>query len=430
MIQELRANVETELSIAQEMARFCAQRSRLPVNEQGSVDQALRSLQQRIKLINNSLDELTRAISLAKPLGKKERTLALESVTLPQTQQTLILRPRDKTRYLEELSISDQLLKRLKKHAVIEEKPETFYRASNAYARISNKLFLTLSEKLAESTVFKDLNLDLRKSNASVLVTTYISMLLFSTVVACGVGVLLFFFFMFFQITLDPLGFAVYEGSLLSRAWVLLAALLLPPILAFILFYFYPSSEAKSIARRIDSELPFIVIHMGSIAGSGIEPTQIFKIVGLSREYPNTRGEIRKLLNQINVYGYDLVTALRNVAQLTPSLRLGELLNGLGTTISSGGDLKTFFEKRAETLLLGYRLERERFTKVAETFMDIYISLVIATPMILLLLLVMISVAQINIGLNINALTFLIIGIVAVVNIIFLWLLSIKQPSY
>ena len=92
--------------------------------------------------------------------------------------------------------------------------------------------------------------------------------------------------------------------------------------------------------------------------------------------------------------------------------------------------MRTFFEKRAETLLLNYRIERENFTKVAETFMDLYISIVIATPMILLLLLVMISVSGIGVGLGVNQMTLLIIFIVAIVNIIFLWILSIRQPSY
>ena len=79
---------------------------------------------------------------------------------------------------------------------------------------------------------------------------------------------------------------------------------------------------------------------------------------------------------------------------------------------------------------MSYRLERERFAKVAETFMDIYISVVIATPMILLLLLVMISVSGFQVGFTIGQMTFAIIAIVALVNIAFLWILSMRQPAY
>jgi len=208
--------------------------------------------------------------------------------------------------------------------------------------------------------------------------------------------------------------------------WVLIA---IPAVTAFS-FYFYPWTEKQGLSTKIDQELPFVAINMGSIAGSGIEPTQIFRIIAKSKEYKNTRGEIKKLLNQVNVYGYDLITSLKNVAKSTPSKKLSELLGGLAAAISSGGDVKNFFEKRAESLLLEYRLEREKFTKTAETFMDIYISLAVATPMIMLLLLVMVSVANLGIGLGVFGLSVLIIGAVALINVVFLAVLAIKQPAY
>jgi len=202
------------------------------------------------------------------------------------------------------------------------------------------------------------------------------------------------------------------------------------PVAAFYLVYFYPNTEKKTIQKKIDQELPFAVIHMGAISGSGIEPTNIFKIIALSKEYPALRKEIRKIMNQINLYGYDLVTALNNVARITPSTKLSELFIGLSTTINSGGDLTEFFEKRSESLLVVYRIEREKFTKVAETFMDIYITIAIAAPMILLLILVMLSLSDFNLGLSPQLMTGLIIGSVSVINVAFLMLLQIKQPSY
>lgn len=430
MIQELKQNVQTELAIAREMVRFCAHKSQASPDELALVKEAISSLAARTKLINNSLVGLTRAISLAKPLTSNDRVLPLEKVTVASVKDSVILRRGDKNKYLEELSISEQLLKKLKNHNIIKKEEQSFYRTTNSYARLANRFFLPLSDRLLSEGNFKSLNTDLRKGNINVLTPTYVSMMFLTTLLSLAFGVVLFLFFMFFSISLAPPAIVLYEGGIISRLGILFGLLIAPALVTFSALYIYPSSEAKSIARKIDSELPFVVIHMGSIAGSGIEPTQIFKIVGLSKEYPATRSEIRKLLNQLNIYGYDLITALRNVARMTSSQRLSELLNGLSTTVNSGGDLKTFFEKRAETLLLNYRLEREKFTKVAETFMDIYISVVIATPMILLLLLIMISVAQVNVGLDISVLTFLIIGAVALVNVVFLWLLSMKQPTY
>jgi flagellar protein FlaJ len=192
------------------------------------------------------------------------------------------------------------------------------------------------------------------------------------------------------------------------------------------IFYFYPSSEKDSLSKKLDQELPFAVIHMSAISSSGIEPVEIFKIIGTSREYPYIGKEIRKLLNQINLYGYDLVTALKNVSRNTSSTRLSELLSGICTTITSGGDLSQFFEKRAESLLVVYRLDREKYTRSSETFMDVYISVVIAAPMILMILMVMLQVSNVGSGLSSGVMVL----IVGAINILFLVFLDFKQPSY
>ena len=171
---------------------------------------------------------------------------------------------------------------------------------------------------------------------------------------------------------------------------------------------------------------------MSAISGSGIQPSEIFRIIGLSREYPYLRKEIRKVINQINLYGYDLVTALNNSSSVTPSEKLAELFSGLSTTITSGGDLSKFFEKRSETLLAEYRLTREKYVKTAETFMDIYISVVIAAPMILMLLFVMLSIGDFGsgLGLTIGRLTFFVIAILTLINTVFLTFLHLNQPTY
>ena len=350
---------------------------------------------------------------------------------MTSTDQNFAIKSGDKDSFLKELGIAEVLITRLKKKGVGEKVVRSEYAVPNIYARWSNRFFLPTSAKLLRNNGFKDLRADLRKSNLNILAATYVSMALFGIMLAFFAGIFIAIFFTFFSLSLSSPFFSVTIEIIKRIPYVVWIPFALP-MLTFGAFYIYPSTEAGSISRKIESELPFIVIHMGSISGSGIEPTQIFKIVGLSKDYVNTSGEIKKLLNQINIYGSDLVTALKIVAKGTASQRHSELFNGLATTINSGGVLKTFFEKRADTLLLAYRIERENFTKVAETFMDIYISLVIATPMILLLLLVMISVSGFGVGgqLGIGGMTFIIVVLVAGINVIFIWLLGLKQPAY
>lgn len=431
MIEEINNNIAIELQMAREMITFIGRLEHASLDEKKMLPYIITSIQNRAKLLNASVGDMLRALTLAQPLSGKEKEPTVEKLEFSNGGSQVAIRTKDKERYLQELNLSRNLLKRLRRHSLVKEEEEGEYKAANAYAQLSNHVFFNVSNKLLEKGYFKNLNIDLRKGNILVLTATYLSMMFFSTILAILIGVAAAVFMFFFSVSPAFPFIAAQTGEVLARLQTSLWFLIVPPLVTMAGFYFYPGMERKSLARQIDSELPFVVIHMGSISGSGIEPTQIFKIVGLNKDYKHTRGEIRKLLNQVNVYGYDLITSLKNVARLTPSTRLAELFNGLSTTISSGGDLKIFFEKRADSLLLNYRLERERFTKIAETFMDIYISVVIATPMILLLLLVMISVSGVNIGnLSLGAMTFIIIFLVAFVNVIFLWLLSVKQPAY
>jgi flagellar protein FlaJ len=216
-----------------------------------------------------------------------------------------------------------------------------------------------------------------------------------------------------------------FMAIFLKVFWVIIAL----PLITFIGVYFYPAAEKNYMENKINQEIPFATIHMSAISQSMIEPSKIFSIIISTGEYPFLQREFTKIINQVNVYGYDLVTALRNVAFYNPSQKLSDLLNGLATTINSGGRLPEFFDKRAQSLLFDYRVEREKYTKTSETFMDIYISLVIAAPMILMLLLIMMRISGLGVPISTSMITLLMIFGVATINALFLIFLQLKQPQ-
>ena len=194
-------------------------------------------------------------------------------------------------------------------------------------------------------------------------------------------------------------------------------------------FYLFPSSQKTAVRTNISDEIPFAAIYMAAISGSDIEPTKIFKIISESPEYPHVSIEIKRLLQQVDVYGYDLVTALKNSAKRTPNLQLAELFNGLATNIVSGGSLKNYLEKKSENLMFDYRLKRQKYTALAETFMDVYISILITAPLVLMMLIIMMSITGLEFGLTVDSILILTISAVVLINIIFLMVLKFKQPK-
>lgn len=433
MIEDIEKNLKTAESIVREISEYTNKIAISDYRERKILNQTISSLRNTLKIINQAIPELINKVNIVEkkiPGYKESKSLEIVSFKVGERNFEATIPKIDRGKFLEELSISESLIKKIKKKEKDENEVYQEFKAARGYLKLANKIFLESATNLINSGKFVKLKGEIKKANIEVLLETYVAMILLNTSLAFFGGIVLFLALLFFNISLTIPFFTNYSGDLFSRfinfIWLPIAL----PIATYFLTYIYPSIEKKSISEKIDSELPFAVVHMGAISGSGIEPSQIFKIIGTNKDYPVLRKEIRKLMNQINLYGYDLVTALSNVSKNTPSQKLGELFSGLATTIHSGGELKDFFEKRGETLLTEYRIDREKYSKTAETFMDIYISVVIAAPMILMLLLVIISVSGVGLGFSQGQLTLIIIGVITIINILFLGFLQIKQPTY
>jgi len=343
----------------------------------------------------------------------------------PLISQQALLKKKDKK--FKPTSLEKLTLQRIKKkEKKIVEKKE---KKPSRYIKISSKFFYNTSMSFINKGMFRKLKRDLIKSNIEFVPATYVSVIFFTTIVSVIASLFITLFFLFFNLSALPPFITSVEESIGIRFLKIFWILFVIPALTFIFVYVYPSLEKKSLETKINRELPFAAIHMSSISGSMIEPSKIFNIIISTKEYPNLEKEFIKLQNEINIYGYDLVTALRNRSFNSPSRKLADLFNGLATTITSGGNLPEFFKERSQTLLFEHRLEMEKQLKTAETLMDIYISVVIAAPMVLMLVLMMMRISGLGIALSPSMISLVMILAVTLVNIFFLTFLHIKQPK-
>lgn len=319
-----------------------------------------------------------------------------------------------------------ETIKRIRKRKEEKVKKEKEQKA-NPYVKYANKLFSKMSNKFFSKENVKQLEENLIKANLKYTPHSYISVVFLTSVISFFVGLFIMLFFLFFKVSAVPPFLSTPVGTFSVRILRVFWIPILVPIGTFFVMLFYPSLEKDAAGLKIDLEVPFATIHMSAISGSMIDPSQIFNIMIITKEYPYLEKEFTKLLNEINIYGYDLVSALKNASVNTPSKKLSELYTGLATTINSGGDLAEFFEKRSQTLLFENTIEKERKTKVAETYMDIYISVVIAAPMILMMLLMMMKISGLGLSLSITMITLIMVMVVTIINIIFLTFLGLKK---
>ncbi|MDO8516661.1 MAG: type II secretion system F family protein [Nanoarchaeota archaeon] len=415
MIEDLKKNIAQEKNILEQISLINSKLKTSNEKEKESYFYAIKSLKSQLMILNDAVPSILESISPVKKLdsnilSKQNTDLSKISYISPSGKNLITINKKEKEAFAKELNLSESVIRGIKKTEE-KEKPKVIIEKPSELARIANSLFLNISEKISPN--FKSVERDLRQGNMRFPINTYTSIALY-------VSSLIFVCFFISFIILILLKFV-------GIIWILVPFAL--TALSLGAFYYYPSSEKDSFNKKISNEISFATIYLAAIAGSNIEPSKIFRILAVGDYYPAVGGEIRKMINQIDIYGYDLVTALKNSAERTPNQRLSELFNGIATNILSGGSLKSYLDKKSENFLLDYQLERQRYTAVAETFMDIYISLLIAAPLILIMMIIIMDVVKIDVGLSLDNILILTVGGIAFANVIFLIVLDAKQPK-
>lgn len=306
----------------------------------------------------------------------------------------------------------------LKKGKVVEEKIKYSTYSYNFLGKYANMIFDKFSKKLARKypEYFESLYKNLRLANMRVFSNTYINL----GIMGSFAGALIAFFS----------GFLIFGFGVFDIARSLMLGILFFFILLFV-FYYYPKVVVDSRRREIKNDLPFAIIHMAAVAGSGAKLVDIFGMLLGSKEYKALSGEIKRIMNYVHLFGYNLTTALKSVAETTPSNEFKELLNGMVSSIESGGSIKSFLKNKAEDTLIRYRLDRKKYVETLSTYTDIYTAILIAAPLLFVIVLVLISIVGSKLGgLDISFIekigTFV---VVPALNIGFIFFMNIVQPE-
>ncbi len=348
-----------------------------------------------------------------------------ESISIKQITKEELLSPlikETKKEYLKNLNITEEDLRNFieyqRKKSVTKKTPidielYSVYK-SNLYSKIANTYMENLTIKLTRKfpNFFQLLYKSLRLADIRLLSKTYVSIMLFSTLLAFPLVALIAFI----------LTFSLIQAIIFG---------ILGMIFTFVFIYFYPTSLIRTINKGIKSDLVFAVVHMAAIAGSGTKPIKIFNLLLESKEYKYLETEIKKIINYINLFGYNLSTALKTVAATTPSYELKELLNGMVTTIETGGDIKQYLKDKSDDTLTTYRLDQQKYVETLATFSEVYTGVLIAAPLLFIVTLAILDTISGSLGgININTIALIgIFGLLPFVNIVFLLFLNITQPE-
>lgn len=199
---------------------------------------------------------------------------------------------------------------------------------------------------------------------------------------------------------------------------------LVAPCMVLLWGYYYPSLKASGIKKEINKSLPFAAFYMTTIASSGANPVDIFKILSFRKGVIGE--EAKKIYTNVKTLGLNLVDVLQKTATNTPSPDFADLLWGLVSVITAGGSLENYLKTKTETLMNKYRRMLNDYAKAITLYTEIYITLIIVGTLFFIILTAIMSPLT---GMGVLAIqTFLVFFFVPLISLGFIILLKTISP--
>lgn len=301
-------------------------------------------------------------------------------------------------------------------------KKESVTYNAESYSAIANILMKDFSLEFINSfpDFFKGLYRSLRLANIKILSSSYTNMMMLSSVLGLlGGSLILGLISMFSSMPLPMVVSNAALGGIFGGAIV------------FAVYYIFPQYTLKNRDSNLRSNLPFAIDHMAAIVGAGVSPTAMFGLISQSKDYGEVSVELEKIVEYVELFGYDLIAAMSSVSLMSPAKSMKEFLEGFTSTIESGGDLKKYLREKADGSMLQYKLERQRYTESISTFSDIYTGIMVASPLFFVAVLSLVSILGGEVG-GMDITTLMLLGTylaIPLLNLLFIVFMEATQPN-
>lgn len=167
--------------------------------------------------------------------------------------------------------------------------------------------------------------------------------------------------------------------------------LLFLPVLLAVMVYSYdmlrPDLQIKARRRNVEANLPYALNFMAALSSAGVVPNEVFGALGAQDVYGEVAREAAWIHRDTRVFSKDLVTALQAAARRSPSQQFEEFLQGSVNTITSGGDLKTYFLAKSEQFTQDNRRKLKAFLTSMGVMAESYVVVAAAAPLFLIVIL-------------------------------------------
>ncbi len=150
-------------------------------------------------------------------------------------------------------------------------------------------------------------------------------------------------------------------------------------VLAYVFRWKLPESTAEVRRRSIDEGLPRTTAFMYALARGGMEFPEIIRILGRNRAiYGETANEMRLAVREMDLFGRDMITALRRTGRRTPSEQFRTFSENLVSVLRSGSNLSEFLREQYRRFQETAEERQEEVLEFLATIAEAYVTVLVA----------------------------------------------------
>jgi len=156
--------------------------------------------------------------------------------------------------------------------------------------------------------------------------------------------------------------------------------------------WWWPTYVGNERERQIDESIQRTVAFMYALSRSGMAFPEVLRILSNNQAvYGEAAAEMGVAVRDMDVFGTDLIEAIRRAARRTPSDQMGDFLENLVSVLQSGRNLPDFLSEQYEYLEEESEAEQEKFLELLATLAEAYVTVLVAGPLFLITILIIIG---------------------------------------
>ena len=168
--------------------------------------------------------------------------------------------------------------------------------------------------------------------------------------------------------------------------------------ISYAFFIVYPVIKMRARRTKIDLKLPHAITYMQAFC-EVLPLFEIFRMIHQEKEiYGEVSEEFGFIIRDVELFGYDIISAMRNLADSTPSENLKEFLEGLIIAFESGGNLKGYMLTKVNHFRERAKRQSELNLKTLEILAEVFVVLFVALPIFLIVIIFAMQITGRGVG--------------------------------